>query len=284
MTWVRSNLIEDAAISDGSPALYPAVPGKPRYPTAHGFELNDGLSLAIYHNDVRNNSGWSIIANRSRERVMLSRSVALSVSLTRTASALQPPTSTPPARTRSAPATPTLSTPASASATTASAPPSNPPRQCQPCAATPTVCNVSTGPWLHPAPGNCLGGADCGCDRPLRPRGQISSSHCRGMGGCTAQVRWFVLDFPAATPLRVVVHDSSAVPGAAPVKVRGQRDQPSALAIEDTLSASACTGPRHHGQRQPERAAGRQRAGSGASGAMGDGLAALDWSARLGLG
>ena len=23
------------------------------------------------------------------------------------------------------------------------------------------------------------------------------------MGGCTAQVRWFVLDFPAATPLRV---------------------------------------------------------------------------------
>ena len=77
MTWVRSNLIEDAAISDGSPALYPAVPGKPRYPTAHGFELNDGLSLAIYHNDVRNNSGWSIIANRSRERVMLSRSVAL---------------------------------------------------------------------------------------------------------------------------------------------------------------------------------------------------------------
>ena len=49
MTWVRSNLIEDAAISDGSPALYPAVPGKPRYPTAHGFELNDGLSLAICH-------------------------------------------------------------------------------------------------------------------------------------------------------------------------------------------------------------------------------------------
>ena len=93
MTWVRSNLIEDASISDGSPALYPAVPGKPRYPTAHGFELNDGLSLAIFHNDVRNNSGWSIIANRSRERVMLSRSVALSVSLTRTA-ALQPPTST----------------------------------------------------------------------------------------------------------------------------------------------------------------------------------------------
>ena len=145
MTWVRSNLIEDAAISDGSPALYPAVPGKPRYPTAHGFELNDGLSLAIYHNDVRNNSGWSIIANRSRERVMLSRSVALSVSLTRTASALQPPTSTPPARTRSAPATPTLSTPASALATTASAPTSNPPRQCRPCAATPTSATSRPG-------------------------------------------------------------------------------------------------------------------------------------------
>ena len=144
MTWVRSNLIEDAAISDGSPALYPAVPGKPRYPTAHGFELNDGLSLAIFHNDVRNNSGWSIIANRSRERVMLSRSVALSVSLTRTA-ALQPPTSTPPAPTRSAQASVILSTPASASATTASAPTSNPPRQCQPCAATPTSATSRRG-------------------------------------------------------------------------------------------------------------------------------------------
>ena len=222
MTWVRSNLIEDAAISDGSPALYPAVPGKPRYPTAHGFELNDGLSLAIYHNDVRNNSGWSIIANRSRERVMLSRSVALSVSLSQTADSAASDFNT----TCPNSFCPGYSYPVNSSVRFGDN------RLCSDIASTtamptvcgnPYVCNVSTGPWLHPAPGNCLGGADCGCDRPLRPRGQISSSHCRGMGGCTAQVRWFVLDFPAATPLRVVVHDSSAVPGAAPVKVRGQR-------------------------------------------------------------
>ena len=196
MTWVRSNLIEDAAINDGSPALYPAVPGKPRYPPAHGFELNDGLSLAIYHNDVRNNSGWSIIANRSPSDFN-----------TTCPNSFCPGFSYPVNSTVSFGDNRLCSDIESTAGI---------PTVC----GNPYVCNVSTGPWLHPAPGNCHGGAACGCSRPLRPRGQISAAHCSGVSGCTMEVRWFVLDFAAATPLRVVVHDSAASPGAAPVKVR----------------------------------------------------------------
>jgi hypothetical protein len=136
---VRSNLIEDGYITDGSPALYPtAVPGQTAgYPTSQGFEINNGLSLAISHIDIRNNSGWSFIANRSPRdyHITCQNAYCPGFSYTRNT---------------------TL--------------PFGDNRLCgkqQPTiCGDPYECNMSTAPWLHPAGGNCAGeqtNEACGC-------------------------------------------------------------------------------------------------------------------------
>jgi hypothetical protein len=60
----RSNLVADGAIMDGDPRFKWAGNTTPF--STQGFELNDGLvNMSMHHNDINNNTGWAVIANRS---------------------------------------------------------------------------------------------------------------------------------------------------------------------------------------------------------------------------
>ena len=59
----RSNLMANGAIMDGDPRF--KWVGNTTPFSTQGFELNDGLvNMSMHHNDINNNTGWAVIANR----------------------------------------------------------------------------------------------------------------------------------------------------------------------------------------------------------------------------
>ena len=62
----RSNVIADGAITDGDPRFRAQWTTDSTPFQTHGFELTDELvNFTITHNDIRNNTGYSIIADRT---------------------------------------------------------------------------------------------------------------------------------------------------------------------------------------------------------------------------
>ena len=217
---VRSNLIANGAIMDGDPRFKWAGNTTPF--ATHGFELNDGLlNFSMHHNDVRNNTGWSVIANRSPTQycapsVYSPQGGCPGVDC-KTCGAFCPSSYLPDANPWPGPSNTSVhygdNRMCSNVRDNASRPISY--HKARTVCGNPYACNLSSAPWLVDEGRNCLGkggGSECDCAPPLRPRGQISAlpGACiltDGESECTTTASWWSVDTESSAVHVLVLND-----------------------------------------------------------------------------
>ena len=224
-TWLvfRSNLIADGAITDGDPRL--KWTGNTTPFATHGFELNDGLTnFSMHNNDIRNNTGWSVIANRSPTQycapsVYSGPHGACPGTDCKVCGAFCPTSYGPDANPWPGPVNTSVyfSRNRMCSNVRDDANRAMSYDKSRTLCGNPYACNLSTAPWLVDNGGNCLGGgggSTCGCTVPLRPRGQISAlpAVCvltHGQTECETTASWWSADTDSSKVHIVAIDEAS---------------------------------------------------------------------------
>lgn len=246
----RSNLINNGNVTTIDPR-FQATGGTIRSFQAHGFELNDGLiNMSIHHNTINNNTGFSIIANRSPSQYCAPsqwsgpKGGCPGVDC-KTCGAFCPSSYGPNAKPWPGPADTSVSYADNLmcgnviNGSTGAAINYDKARL---LCGNPYACNLSTAPWLKDKGAGCFGtggGETCDCNEPLRPRGQISAlpatcvpttmaaaaathSHSgntntvvTAVGGCTTVASWVSLDTSPGKVHVVVLNEATGAPASA---------------------------------------------------------------------